>query len=221
MIFVQKRQIVVPGEILAEGDYLSLENTYRRDSKIISKILGVVEIEGKGIKLIPLAGRYLPKRGDLIIGRIIDITPNGWRVEFNSPYLALLNMKDISIHYIRKGEDLSRTLDIGDYILAKISNATPQGIIDLTMKEPGLKKLKEGRIVKINPHKVPRLIGKKGSMIALIKEKTKTEILAGQNGLVCITGNLEGRQKAEQIIKLIERKAHLEGLTEEISQKII
>lgn len=82
------------------------------------------------------------------------------------------------------------------------------------MREPGLHKIEGGRIIKINSQKVPRVIGKQGSMISLIKEKTGSEITVGQNGLVWIVGTPDGELLAEKAVRLIEDKAHTEGLTE-------
>ena len=73
-----------------------------------------------------------------------------------------------------------------------------------------------GVIIKITPSKVPRLIGKQGSMVTLIKEKTGTIIRVGQNGLVWVSG--ENVDKAIKAIKTIEQKSHIFGLTEEISK---
>jgi exosome complex component RRP4 len=63
---------------------------------------------------------------------------------------------------------------------------------------------------------VPRLIGKEGSMINIIKEKTGTIIRVGQNGVVWISG--ENVDKAIKAIKTIEEKSHIIGLTDEITK---
>ena len=61
---------------------------------------------------------------------------------------------------------------------------------------------------------MPRVIGKKGSMISLLKEHTNCNITVGQNGLVWIEGNTpEEEFLTEKAIKLIEAKSHEEGLT--------
>ena len=165
-ILVKERDIVIPGEALAEGlDYLPGDNTYRENNQIYSKVLGLVNISGRVLKITPLAGPYVLKVGDKIIAKVIDITMSGWRVDTNTAYSAMLNVKDASMRFIKKEEDLSKILAIGDHVVVKIINVTSQNLIDVTMKEPGLHKISGGRIVKINSQKVPRVIGKKGSMI--------------------------------------------------------
>lgn len=216
---IKQRSIVIPGEILAEGmDYLPGDYTYRENDRIYSKVLGLVSVSGRVLKITPLAGPYVPKAGDKIIGRITDIMLSGWRIDTGTAYSAVLNVRDATTRYIKKEEDLSRILRIEDYVVVKITNVTSQNLIDVTMKEPGLYRISGGRIIRISSQKVPRVIGKKGSMISLIKDKTGCTITVGQNGFVWLKGTPEGEYKAERAIKLIEAKSHHEGLTEKIGQ---
>ncbi len=220
-ILVKDKDIVIPGEILAEGmDYLPGDNTYRAVENIYSKVLGLVSVAGRVIKITPLSGPYVPKVGDKIITKVIDIAMSGWRFDTGTAYTAMLNVKDASSRFIRNNEDLSKILAIGDYAVVKIIKVTSQNLIDLTMREPGLHKVGGGRIMKINSQKVPRVIGKLGSMISLIKSKTGCDITVGQNGFVWIKGTPEGELKAVEIIKLIEQKSHVEGLTDYIEKSI-
>ena len=53
-------------------------------------------------------------------------------------------------------------------------------------------------------------------MISLIKTKTNCEVTIGQNGLVWMKGTPEGEMQAEQAIRLVEKKSHLEGLTDKV-----
>jgi exosome complex component RRP4 len=218
-LLVKQKDIAAPGEALAEGmDYLPGAFTYRQGEKVVAKRLGLVDVSGRAVKLIPLSGRYLPKVGDKIVVRVYDITLSGWLVNINSAYSAMINMKDTA-KFIRRGEDLTKFFDIGDYLKAKVVNVTSQNVVDLTMKEPGLNKLAGGRVVKISPLKVPRVIGKQGSMVQLIKDKTGCLITVGQNGVVWIKAEkLENELLAIEAIKKIEAEAHIEGLTDRITK---
>ena len=216
-ILIENKSVVVPGEELAEGmDYLPTQGTFRDDDKIIASRLGVASVEGRLMKLIPLSGRYLPKRGDTIIGKVIDITLNGWRIDLNSAYSALLGMKDATSEYITRGADLTRYFTFGDYLVTKITNVTSQNLVDVTMKGPGLRKLGEGRIINVAPNKVPRIIGKQGSMVSMIKNATGCRIIVGQNGVVWIQGTPKSEIVAVEAIKKIEQEAHISGLTDRI-----
>jgi exosome complex component RRP4 len=215
-ILVKDRDIVIPGETLAEGmDYLPGDNTYREGEKIFSKLLGLIGVNGRVIRITPLAGPYIPTVGDKIIAKVIGMTMNGFRFSTGTAYSAMLNIKDASSRFVRN-EEMSSLLAIDDAAVVKITKVTSQNLIDLTMKEPGLHKISGGRIVKINSQKVPRVIGKQGSMINLIKNKTGCNITVGQNGYVWIKGTPDNERIVGEAIKLIEEKSHQEGLTEKM-----
>lgn len=219
-LIAQEKTVVVPGETLAEGmDYLPGANTYREADNVLASKLGLMVVEGRAIKLIPLSGKYMPKRGDTIIGKVIDVLFSGWRVETNSAYSAMLGLKDATSEFIAKGADLTQYYDFDDYIVAKITNVTSQKLIDLTMKGPGLRKLTGGRVIEVSPYKVPRIIGKKGSMVSMIKLATGCRVIVGQNGLVWIQGDDSAKELlALKTIRKIEAEAHLSGLTDIIKE---
>lgn len=213
---VKERDIVVPGEVVAEGiGFLPSKGLYREDSKIHAGRLGMISIEGKVIKLIPLTGVYIPKLNDKVVGRIIDVLMTGWRIETRSPYSAVLGLKDATMEFIPRSADLTQYYSLGDYVLCKVINVTSQKLIDVTMKGPGLRKLKDGRLVEVNAHKVPRVIGKDGSMVVMIKNATGCNISVGQNGWIWVEGpSPEQEMMAVQAIRKVEEEAHLPGLTE-------
>jgi exosome complex component RRP4 len=216
---VKNRDIVVPGEILAEGmGFLPSKGTYRQDKKIIAQKLGMISIDGKVIKLIPLSGAYLPRVGDKIIARVTDIMMSGWRVNTRSAYSAVLPLKDATSDYIAKGADLTQYFGLGDYLVTKILNVTSQKLVDITMRGPGLRKLQGGRIITIDPHKVPRVIGKEGSMVTMVKQATECNIIVGQNGMIWIDGEPEKETLTEETVKKIEAEAHTAGLTDNIKK---
>lgn len=215
-IQVKDKEVVVPGEVLAVGmGFLPSYGTYREGDKILASRLGLVNIEGKVIKLVPLSGAYYPKRGDTIIGQVTEVLLSGWRISTNSAYSAVLNMKDATSEFIARGADLTKYFAIGDYVMVKIINVTSQNLVDLTMKGPGLRKLRGGRIVAVNANKVPRIIGKQGSMVSMIKQYTNCRILVGQNGMIWMQGEEPAKELlAVETMKKIEQEAHLSGLTD-------
>ncbi|MBN1377238.1 RNA-binding protein [Candidatus Woesearchaeota archaeon] len=221
-LLAENKSIVVPGQVIAKGmNYLPTEGTYRKEKDIIASRMGILNINGKIIKTIPLKGRYMPKKNDLIIGKVRDIAMAGWSIDIsNCAYRGFIRLEDGSSSYIERGEDLKRYFDIGEYLATKVTNVSGQNLIDLTMKGPNLKKLKAGRIIKINPHKVPRIIGKKGSMISLIKRKTNCEILIGQNGIVWVYSKDSKYNEviAIESIKKVAEESNSGGLTEKIEK---
>ena len=205
-LLVKDKDVVVPGEELAKGmDNLPGRGTYRDSDAIVASRLGIVNIDGRTMKIIPLSGRYSPKKFDTIIGKVTNVLMSGWVVDIRSPYEAMLSMKEATSDYIEKGADLTQYFCIGDYIVAKIVNVTSQNLVDLSMRGPGLHKLHGGRIIKINTNKVPRVIGKQGSMVSMIKNATDCRITIGQNGLVWLSGTPENELIAVETLKFIEK----------------
>lgn len=218
-IHVPDKTVVVPGELIATGmGFVPSKGTYREGEEIRAARLGLITQEGKVIKLIPLSGVYIPKTDDVIIAKVIDVMLSGWRLETFTPYSAVLTLMEATSEYIPKKADLTRYFDIGDYVLTQVSNVTSQNLVDVSMKGPGLKKLRDGRVERIEPFKVPRLIGKKGSMVQMIKEHTQCRIIVGQNGVVWIEGEPENEIIAVEAIRMVEANAHTNGLTEKIKQ---
>ncbi|MFC2136135.1 exosome complex RNA-binding protein Rrp4 [Bacteroidota bacterium] len=218
-LLVKEKDIVVPGEVLAEGmDYLPSFGTYRKNDKIIANRLGLMASEGKVLKTIQLAGRYVPRRNDTVIGRVFDILMSGWRLDINSAYSAVLMMQEASFRFIQKGADLSKFFALDEWVVAKITKVSSQNLVDVTMKGPGLRKLDGGRIIKVNTHKVPRIIGKQGSMVSMIKDATGCKITVGQNGVVWVQGEPEQELIAVMTIKKIEAESHHDGLTDTIKK---
>lgn len=218
-LLVEDKSVVVPGQILAQGiEYLPSFGTYRLKENILAQQLGLLIVDGKVLKTIPLSGVYLPKVNDVVIGKVIDILMSGWRLEMNSPYSAVLPLKDASFDYIRKGEDLTNYFGLQDYVLMKLTQVTSQNLVDATVRGPGLRKLEGGRVIKVNALKVPRIIGKRGSMVNLIKSATDCDIVVGQNGLIWLKGTAKQEALAYKTISMIEEQAHVPGLTERMKE---
>ena len=220
-LLIKQKEVVIPGEILAEGlDYVPSQGTFREGNNILASQVGIMNIEGRAIKIIPLSGRYLPKVGDTIIGKVVDVLMSGWRLDINSAYTAVLSLRDGTTSYIPKGADLIKYYDIGDYLVAKVTNVTSQRLVDLTMKGPGLKKITGGTIIKVNHTKVPRVIGRNGSMVKLLKDVGQCSISVGQNGLIWVHGKPENEVVIINAIRMIERDSLTSGLTEEVRKFI-
>jgi len=220
--FFERRQLVTPGDLLAEGDYVAGENTYKENGKIYATRIGLVDYEGKKVNVVALRAFYIPRVGDTVIGTVVEVGFSGWTVDINSPYLALLRASDMLNRPFRpQKNDLTRIFDVGDLVVAKIVSYDRTHNPQLSVNEPELGKITRGQIVKITPTKIPRVIGKKGSMISMIKQETGCHIILGHNGLILITGkSLEDEELAMMAIRKIEEESHTTGLTDRIFQMI-
>ena len=212
-----EREIVIPGEIIAKGnDYLPGEGTEKKAEEIIAIRYGLAEESNRLIKVIPLSGIYQPRKGNVIIGEVENITFNGWIINIGTSEHAFLSLMEVP-RYVNK-DGLDEVMDIGDMVVAKIWGINKRGI-DLSIKSRGLGRLEKGMIINVNSNKVPRIIGKEGSMISLIKDETNCRITVGQNGLIWIEGDkIEDEILAKRAIKFVAQNSFISGLTEKLKK---
>ena len=209
------RTVVVPGEIIASGeDLLPGESVRREGNELIASRYGVAEKIGRVVKIIPLSGTFIPRRNNVVIGRVSDIVHSGWLIDIDYAANGFLPLME-SPRFVNKHE-MDQFLAIGDMVAAKIWSVSPKGI-DLAMKGKGLGKLEGGFVFRINPSRVPRVIGREGSMINLIKENTGCNITIGQNGWIWVHGeNIDNEIKSRKAIEFIADKVLVSGLTEQV-----
>lgn len=221
-LYIKDREITVPGDLLAEGmEYLPAGKAYRDGEKILACTVGMASVKGRVIKVIPLAGRYMPKKGDVVIGKVTGIAHSGWTVDINSPYNADLNIGEASRDYIDLNKtDMAHYFDYGDYMLAEIISISESKYVKLTTKYRPYRRLSPGNIIMVSPTKIPRIIGKAGSMIKLLKDSTNCDVVVGQNGLIWISGLPEKAAIVAKAVKVIEKESHKSGLTDKVKQML-
>ena len=218
----EKRQLVIPGDLVAEKDFVPGDNTYSQNKKLYSSVIGLTEVQGNRTSVIPLKGCYIPVVGDLVIGKVIDIGLSGWILNINSPYPGVLYASEVfGRAFDPKKDELTQAFDIGDMALAVVSAFERSRDPMLSIRDVGLGRIARGRIVEITPSKIPRLIGKKGSMISMLKHETGCNITVAQNGIALINCKTpKDEELAISAIRKIEAEAHLSGLTDRVSKMI-
>ena len=221
VIVAEPKQVVAPGELLAEGDHLLGDNSFKVGTRIYSACIGIFEVDGTRVTVVPLKGGYFPRVGDLVGGRIVDVGLSGWTVDIRAPYEAMLPASETPGPRGPRRRDLSESFDVGDMVLSQVLAFDRTRDPLLTVKGPGLGKISTGRVVEISAAKIPRLIGRKGSMISMLKRETGCQITVGQNGVVMVWGKSpENERVAVEAIYMVEREAHTRGLTDRIREMI-
>ncbi|MCX6677751.1 MAG: exosome complex RNA-binding protein Rrp4 [Methanothrix sp.] len=207
------RKVVVPGDLLSEDAKRSGEGTYVKNGSVYSLLYGLANFRDK-INVIPLAGKYVPGPGDNVIGVVKDITFSNWIVDINSPYDGLLHISEFPKRI--ESDEMSKHLRIGSSIMTRVADVDPTMKVELTLNDKKLGEIKAGQVIEISHTRVPRLIGKGGSMISMLKKEVNCNIFVGQNGRIWIHGGAEDMDLALKTITLIEREAHTNGLTDRI-----
>ena len=223
-IHAENKQLVGPGELLADGPYFAGENTYREGTKVFSARVGLAEVIGNKLVVVPIKGAYIPRLDDIVLGRVTDIGMSGWQVDIGAPYPAMLPASETPLQHGRDSvrRDLGHIYGVGDLMIAQVIAFDRTRDPLLTTRGRGLGKVTSGHVARIAPAKIPRIIGKKGSMITMLKKETGTDIIPGQNGVILVTGrNPDNESAAAEAIYMIEREAHTTGLTDRVKAMIV
>jgi len=211
------RTVVIPGQFL--GDVQKTKSgygTFIEHGKIYAERLGILNNRGEFLNVVPLKGKYSPIPGDFVIGVVLEALSSAWLVDVNAPYPALLHSNETPWK-IEFGET-ERYLNTGDAVMAKMLTIDETKKLQITLNDRNLYKIKGGDILDIEPSKVPRVIGKKGSMIELLKKYTRCRIFVGQNGRIWIDGPDDGIAKVLRVIQMIENEALSFGLTNRVEE---
>lgn len=206
---VKDRDFVVPGQLLGEKIRCS-QNCFTEEDRVYSQVSGIARVDNNSIKVIPSHGSYIPKTDDLIVGVVVDMTSANWFLDIGQPYRSILPAEEATRNYQK--DDLTKYYNIGDIVSAKIRDVDE--VYTSMLSRPW--KLTDGAIIEVNPQRVSRIIGKKRSMLDMLKEKTGCKIVVGQNGWIWIKGAKQ--DTTVNTIKKIEAEAHTQGLTSKISR---
>ena len=205
----------MPGDLL-ETKSKPGSGIFRRDGRVHASVLGYSSDQSGYMNVNAIAGRYTPKVGDKIVAICVETGPSVWRMDIGASFNSTL-------HHSESGwkvpfGDTARFLTIGDAIWAEVFMVDAAGSHQISLKKDDCRKLYSGTIVKMGPTNVPRVIGKQGSMITAIREKTQTRILIGQNGNIWIDGKGNDIATAQKAIEMIDNEANSKGLTKKIEK---
>ncbi len=230
ILYFHNRDIVVPGDTVAVGDVeIETPNLLIKlsDGRVVATVTGLLNVEESEDKvrigLIPLKGRYIPKPGDIVIGIVADVGITAWFLDIRAPFPGVLNASDyLGRPFNPATENLRKYLDVGDVVIARVAQFDRTRDPLLTTQDKGLGKVVEGSLVEIEPSRVPRVIGRRKSMINMLQELTQCTIVVGNNGRILLKcPNPEIEAVAILAIKKIEAEAHTSGLTERVREFII
>jgi len=197
-------RIVLPGDKLADKQ-LQIENMLFEEGKTHATVIGLFDDEKEAF--IPLESVWYPRPEDDIIGVVEDSRNGVYTVNMDSPFKGLI----ISRH--GSGPDLN----VGDVVNAIVRSVKRESDkVILILVRP--RKLYGGKVIAVRPSKVLRIIGKSSTMLKLLADKTKSNIVVGINGVVWLKGG--DVQLAAKAIAQIQEEAHVSGLTERITKML-
>ena len=209
------KKIVIPGDFLSDDVKNANDGTYVEDGKVFAAVYGLASLKNN-VKVVPLSGKYIPKRGDIVIATITVVTRSNWIADIRSPYEGLLHISE----YPKRidNDAMAKYINVGESVMALVKDIDPSMKVELTLNDRRLRLIDDGRVIEVAPSNVPRLIGRSGSMITLLKDNTNCNVFVGQNGRIWITGKESDLDFAEKTILKINNESHVSGLTERITR---
>lgn len=190
-------RIVLPGDIIWEREVFA-SGTWVKDGITYAKVPGLLREE----KFIPLEMAYRPKVGDNVVGIVVDERSAGYMVDLNLPYNGVIPTRKVRI-----------SLRLGEIIYGKITSVDEVGNVDIGE----VNKLPTGKLIAVPASKVPRIIGKKSSMLNQIRELSGSSVFVGNNGYIWI-GQKGNMHLVMKVLNLIIRRAHTSGLTDQVAK---
>ncbi|MFH1224633.1 MAG: exosome complex protein Rrp4 [Candidatus Diapherotrites archaeon] len=195
------KRIVVPGELITEQRKRLGQHVYIRDGKIYSDVLGIASEQEDVASVVPLKGKYIPENDDLIVGVVSSEKFSGYVVDINSIYPSFV-----------KRDEFREELKRGSIISAKVAFVNELNEAELT----GARVFYSGEVVQAAPVKVPRIIGRNGSMLEVLKKGTGCSLLVGRNGWIWVKGG--NQALLAKALDKIDKEAHLENLTNSVAE---
>jgi exosome complex component RRP4 len=192
------KRIVLPGEKIAEGR-VRIPHTFFEGDATYAAVIGTIDEEKR---YIALENPYKASLDDLVIGMVTDVRHAGYEVDINLPEGGFIPTRNTRV-----------SLQLGDFVICKVKAVNEVGDVDLGE----VRRLPKGKVIEFPPSKVPRLIGRKSSMLTLLKDHTGGDIMVGNNGYVWISEK-SNMPLLLKTIDMIERKAHKSGLTDKVSE---
>ncbi len=187
--------------------------------KVYASLLGLFSARPPFVQVVPLSGRYIPKPGDTVVGTVTDAQNTFWLLDIGAPRWAPLHMTGTPWK-VDIGET-DKFLHVGDAVVVRVENLDPTGRIGVTMLGDDLGKLEAGTIVRISPARVPRLVGRGGSMIQSIREQTGAEVAIGQNGRIWVGGSPEAIRRVSEVLRMIDENGQRSGLTDRVNRYLM
>lgn len=218
MIFVENKEVVLPGSLLTDNNYKLGRGTFKEKDKIYSNVTGLVYIESEEISVIPFKYTYKPKYGDLIIGRVTGSSYSSWSININSTYHGFLSTSEL---YNKNEQNINNIINIKDMLLLRVANVDEINRVKLTLRAHGLGKFNQGIIVRVKQPTVHFLSEENAFITSMIQEYTRTDMIVAKNGLIWINGLKENVEKILEIIEVIEKEPFKHNLVKVVQNMII
>jgi len=158
---------VMPGQVITtESNYLRGHGCFEKDGKLIASVCGTIERVNKLITVKPLRARYAAEIGDVIVGRVTEVSVlhQSWRVDVDgvrdaSLPLSAINFGGTQLRRLNKFDERNIRAHFveGDLISAEVHIIQQSGQVELQTRISKFGKLFNGQLVEVPSQLVKRV----------------------------------------------------------------
>lgn len=206
--------LVAPGDTIdvrGQGGFLRGHGTQVEEGELKATVCGTVEKVNKLVTVLPLRGRYAPETGDVVVGRVTELSPKRWRMEIGSKQEAMLALSAVTLP---GGEQRRRTamdeLSMremyaeGDLVVAEVQSVGADSLAQLHTRSSKYGKLVDGQLATVPSSLVQR---RKQHFFTL--EAHGAGVTLGRNGWIWVESVQEsGRERAREARESVARVAN-------------
>ncbi|EGC37877.1 hypothetical protein DICPUDRAFT_76545 [Dictyostelium purpureum] len=201
-LFSSKR-LVIPGQIISrEGEYLKGHGTFHNGSNLIASVCGTLDKVDRLISVKALKSRYHGEVGDIIVGRITEISSKRWKVDVNSrlDYILMLSAINLpgGIQRRRTSADELQMRNFfveNDLVYAEVQMIMGDGSVAIHTRNQKYGKLQNGHFMKVTPSLIKR------SKQHFYSLECGVDVILGLNGYIWIADTEQQKNQSAFIQK--------------------
>jgi exosome complex component RRP4 len=185
--------VVTPGEEIVRGaGFLRGRGTYAAGGDaLLSNVAGVVRRVNRLVSVAPIGQRYFGAVGDVVVGRVLEVSAKRWRIDINARQDGILALTSM---HLAGGEQRRRTADDqlhmrtwlaeGDLLVADVHSLHADGAAVLHARSLRYGKLENGQLQRVPPALVARC---PSHLVAL---PCGVDLVLGMNGWIWLSESL-------------------------------
>ncbi|OLL25367.1 Exosome complex component rrp4 [Neolecta irregularis DAH-3] len=185
-------KIVTPGELITDDpQFMKGHGTYTGIDKAFASVVGTITRTNKLITVKPVKSRYTPEIGDLVVGRISEVSQKRWKVDVGARQDAILQLSAINLPggiLRRKSESdelqMRNFFAEGDLLVAEVQAYFHDGSVSIHTRSLKYGKLRNGYFLQVPPIYIVR------SKSHIYNMPGGVDVILGVNGYVYVMKHL-------------------------------
>ncbi|GAV80469.1 hypothetical protein CFOL_v3_23930 [Cephalotus follicularis] len=178
-----------------EDGVLKGHGTSELNGEVVATVCGVVERVNKLVYVRTLRARYKPEIGDVLVGRVVEVSQNRWRLEINFSQDAILMLSSVNmpdgIQRRRTAVDelnMRSLFEEDDVVCAEVRNFQNDGSLQLQARSQKYGKLEKGQLLTI-----PAYLVKRSNQHFHYLEQYGIDLIVGCNGFIWVGEHVDSR----------------------------